>query len=144
MYIGDTTWNESTLNWNGITTGNIYSYDAVTGGPTWNGPTGADPEYVNVINRFNFAPPMINEHLLNPTETQYTGKLVNLMMDFLTDKSAGYNRTLETGVRLGNWTTSYNYLKNTTVLNDNDNTEILKFIWQEANYLSIRLIGLVV
>ena len=136
FYLGDTTWNESTLNWNGITTGNIYSYDAVTGGPTWNRPTGADPEYVNVINRFNFAPPMINEHLLNPTETQYTGKLVNLMMDFLTDKSAGYNRTLETGVRLANWTYSYNYLKNTTVLNDNDNTEILKFIWQEANFLS--------
>jgi hypothetical protein len=136
LYLGDTTWSESTLNWNGITTGNIYSYDAVTGGPTWNSVTGADPEYVNVINRFDFATTMINEHLLNPTETVYTSKLVYLMMDFLTDKSAGYNRPLETGDRLGAWTYSYNYLKNTTVLNDSDNTEILKFIWQDANYLS--------
>jgi hypothetical protein len=132
---GDSTWDEATFNWN-TDKGSIYSWNGIDGGCDWNEPINGDSEYLNVICRFYFLPPMMAEHLKNPTEKVYSSNAVSLMMDFIHDKPAGYDRTLETGMRLSSWISAYQSLKDTPALSASDNTEIIKFIWQDAEFLS--------
>jgi hypothetical protein len=134
FYSGNTAFNETEMNWTN-TLGSIYSWQGASGGSTWDQPNYADIEYVNVLTRFTFAMPMAYEFSLDPTETYYSGGLIDRMTDFITDKVAGYPRTLETGQRATYWVRSYEQVKKSSAMTAEDNAEIIKFLWQDANFL---------
>ncbi len=148
--VGDTMWDESKLTWATIG-GNIYSYqDADV--PTWQQPSGADGEYQNVTTRFWFARSMAYEyityledpvsyaasHPLYPDGSVFGEKLIDLMDAFASQKSYGYNRTLETGERLNRWVDVLHALADTPAVQNNPDKvcNIVSFMWGDCNYLA--------
>ncbi|MCD8048107.1 MAG: heparinase II/III family protein [Clostridia bacterium] len=148
--VGDTTWSEDTLTWDGIN-GNIYSYQSAEN-PTWQSPSGADGEYLNVTARFWYGRAMAyeylsyledpegyaEEHPLYPDGSVFGEKLISLMDAFANQVSYGYNRTLETGERLNRWVDILDALVDTPAVTENPDKfcNILSFIWGDCNYLS--------
>ncbi len=148
--VGDTMWDENKLTWATIG-GNIYSYqDADV--PTWQQPSGADSEYQNVTTRFWFARSMAyeyityledpeayaQEHPLYPDGSVFGEKLIGLMDAFATQKSYGFNRTLETGERLNRWVDVLDALIDTPAVQNNPDKvcNIISFMWGDCNYLA--------
>ncbi|MGM9550930.1 MAG: heparinase II/III family protein [Clostridia bacterium] len=148
--VGDTMWEENKLTWATIG-GNIYSYQNATV-PTWQQPGGADGEYQNVTTRFWFARSMAYEyityledpeayaesHPLYPDGSVFGEKLIELMDAFATQKSYGYNRTLETGERLNRWVDVLDALIDTPAVQNNPDKvcNIISFMWGDCNYLA--------
>lgn len=148
--VGDTMWDESRLTWATIG-GNIYSYQSADV-PTWQQPGGADGEYQNVTTRFWFARSMAYEYLtyledpeqyaidhpLYPDGSVFGEKLIDLMDAFATQKSYGYNRTLETGERLNRWVDVLDALIDTPAVQNNPDKvcNIISFMWGDCNYLA--------
>ena len=148
--VGDTMWDENKLTWATIG-GNIYSYQD-TDVPTWQQPSGADGEYQNVTTRFWFARSMAYEYLtyledpeqyaiehpLYPDGSVFGEKLIDLMDAFATQKSYGFNRTLETGERLNRWVDVLDALIDTPAVQDNPDKvcNIISFMWGDCNYLA--------
>lgn len=148
--VGDTMWDESKLTWATIG-GNIYSYQD-TDVPTWQQPSGADSEYQNVTTRFWFARSMAYEYLtyledpeayaiehpLYPDGSVFGEKLIDLMDAFATQKSYGFNRTLETGERLNRWVDVLDALIDTPAVQNNPDKvcNIISFMWGDCNYLA--------
>ncbi len=148
--VGDTMWDENKLTWATIG-GNIYSYQNADV-PTWQQPNGADGEYQNVTTRFWFARSMAYEyityladpeqyaidHPLYPDGSVFGEKLIDLMDAFATQKSYGYNRTLETGERLNRWVDVLDALIDTPAVQNNPDKvcNIISFMWGDCNYLA--------
>ncbi len=148
--VGDTTWSEDTLTWDGIN-GNIYSYQSAEN-PTWQSVSGADGEYTNVTARFWYGRAMAYEYLsyledpetyaaehpLYPDGSVFGEKLISLMDAFANQVSYGFNRTLETGERLNRWVDILDALVDTPAVTENPDKfcNILSFIWGDCNYLS--------
>ena len=148
--VGDTMWDENKLTWATIG-GNIYSYQNADV-PTWQQPSGADGEYQNVTTRFWFARSMAYEYLtylenpeqyalehpLYPDGSVFGEKLIDLMDAFATQKSYGFNRTLETGERLNRWVDVLDALIDTPAVQNNPDKvcNIISFMWGDCNYLA--------
>lgn len=148
--VGDTMWDENKLTWATIG-GNIYSYQNASV-PTWQQPGGADGEYQNVTTRFWFARSMAYEYLtylenpkayaeshpLYPDGSVFGEKLIDLMDAFASQKSYGYNRTLETGERLNRWVDVLDALIDTPAVQNNPDKvcNIISFMWGDCNYLA--------
>ena len=148
--VGDTLWNENTLTWSAIG-GNIYSYQNADV-PTWQSPSGSDSEYQNVTARFWYARSMAYEYLtyledpvsyaeshpLYPDGSIFGEKLISLMDAFATQKSYGFNRTLETGERLNRWVDILDALVDTPAVQNNPDKicNIVSFMWGDCNYLA--------
>ncbi len=135
FFTGNTAYSETEINWFN-TLGNIYSWHGAPGGTDWDQPDYADVEYVNVLNRFTFALPMAYEYSLNPAETHYSASLIQLWTDFIADREAGYPRSLETGIRSDLLLRSYHIVRSSSAMSAEANAEIVKFFWQEAEYLA--------
>lgn len=133
--VSHSAWTEDTMSWTN-TTGSIYSWQGAPGGTDWNAPPQSDVEYVNWLTRHYFLVPMAYEYRQEPSDTTYADHAIRLMRDFATDKAAGYNRSLEVGVRSVHWVKAHHHLRDAPSLTAADNTEILKFLWQQADYLS--------
>ncbi len=150
--VGDTMWDETKLTWATIG-GNIYSYQNADV-PTWYKPDGADNEYENVTTRFWFARSMAYEyitylenpeqyaidHPLYPDGSVFGEKLIDLMDAFATQRSYGYNRTLETGERLNRWVDVLDALIDTPAVKNNPDKvcNIISFMWGDCNSLATK------
>ena len=137
FYTGNTEFDEAEIDWLN-TKGNIYSWQDAAGGCSWNNPDYADDEYLYVITRHGFLMPMLYEHIQNTIETYYCGKMIEIMDDFLSDKAAGYveSHQLDCGLRASIWVRCYHYLKDCSLMDANQNTDMVKFLWQMANFLA--------
>ena len=139
---GSLTWNnamQATFSWQGLSTGPTWEVAERTGlSPL---PPGADSEFGPQIVRFPFAWAMAWEYYKTGNET-YAGNLIRLMTDFINDKdnansknASGYYRGLDSAARVRAWIRAYPYIKNSTSLDAESNTAILKHLWRVGNFL---------
>ncbi len=133
---GDSSWSETTLNWN-LIKGNIYSWEGLESITDWKRPFGADDEYLNVLCRLYYINFLTYEYDKDREKNrEYGEKAVDIIMSFLTNNKAGYNRTLETGERLRYVTNAYPSLLTTSNMTADKNAEVIKFIYQDMINLS--------
>jgi len=132
--IADSSWDNS-LTWNGVK-GNVYSWESSPTGPSWDNVPYSDSEYLNVICRFNFARAMAYQYLSDVEKnTVYGDRLVFLMRAFASKKEGGFNRVLETGERLSNFTAVLGALLGTPALTADAFCEILYMIYRDIKHL---------
>ncbi len=132
--IADSSWDNS-LTWNKIK-GNVYSWESSSTGPSWNPVSGSDSEYLNVICRFNFARPMAYRYLSDVEKnTIYGERLLFLMSAFSKKKEGGYNRVLETGERLSNFTAVLGALLDTPAMTPDLIVDILSIMYRDIKHL---------
>lgn len=132
--IADSSWDKF-ITWNSIK-GNVYSWESSSDGPAWNSPSGSDSEYLNVTCRFWFARPMAYQYLSDTEKNQIYGeKLLFLMDAFSKKKDGGFNRVLETGERLSNFTCVLNALIDTPVMTPDYLVSILWMMYRDMKHL---------
>lgn len=132
--IADSSW-DSSLTWNGVK-GNVYSWESSPTGPTWTNPPYSDSEYLNVISRFWFARPMAYQYLSDiEMNSVYGEKLLFLMDAFSQQKEGGFNRVLETGERLSNFTAVLHALVDTPVMTPDYLVSILWMMYKDMAHL---------
>ncbi len=132
--ISDTSWDNS-LTWDDIK-GNIYSWENSPTGPEWTSPDGSDSEYLNVTCRFWFARPMAYQYLSDIEKNAIYGeKLLFLMDAFSKKKEGGFNRVLETGERLSNFTCVLNALIDTPAMTEDYLISILWIMYRDIKHL---------
>ncbi|WP_168123337.1 DNRLRE domain-containing protein [Paenibacillus sp. HB172176] len=140
---GDTQWSEAGMTWNNemqLT----YSWQGVSGGTDWNNYSSV-PGWINDVIRFGFLNTITSEYLRGEDE-QYASGAISLMLDFIQDKGAsstdnyinggGYTNSLSTGSRASNWVQDYHYLKNSSSMDADADTAILKYFWGMADFLN--------
>lgn len=133
--VADSSWDES-LTWSRVL-GNVYSWESSQSGPSWVSPRGSDSEYLNVICRFWFARPMAYQYLSDVEKNAVYGeKLLFLMDAFSKKKEGGFNRVLETGERLSNFTAVLNALIDTPVMTPDYLVSILWMMYRDMKSLS--------
>jgi hypothetical protein len=132
--VADSSWDNS-LTWSKIL-GNVYSWESSTSGPSWDKPEGSDSEYLNVICRFLFARPMASQYLSDVDKNKIYGeKLLFLMDSFSKKKEGGYNRVLETGERLSNFTAVLGALIDTPAMTGDLLVSILSAMYKDMKHL---------
>lgn len=132
--ISDKSW-DNTLTWDGVK-GNVYSWENSPDGPSWTSPAGSDSEYLNVTCRFWFARPMAYQYLSDVEKNAIYGeKLLFLMDAFSKKKDGGFNRVLETGERLSNFTAVLNALIDTPVMTPDYLVSILYMMYKDMKHL---------
>lgn len=133
--ISDHSWDNS-LTWSQVK-GNVYSWESSPTGPSWDEVPGSDAEYLNVVSRFSFARPMAAQYLSDVEKNAIYGeKLLFLMDAFSKKKPAGFNRVLETGERLSNFTAVLGALIDSPVMTPDYLVSILTVIYRDIKYLS--------
>ena len=132
--ISDHSW-DNTLTWSKIK-GNVFSWESSPSGPFWDDVDGSDKEYLNVICRFNFARPMAAQYLSDVEKNSIYGeKLLFLMDAFSKKKPAGFNRVLETGERLSNFTAVLGALVDSPAMTPDLLVSILTVIYRDIKHL---------
>ncbi len=132
--ISDSSW-DNTLTWNNVK-GNVYSWESSPDGPEWISPEGSDSEYLNVTCRFWFARPMAYQYLSDvEMNSVYGEKLLFLMDAFSKKKEGGFNRVLETGERLSNFTSVLNALVDTPAMTPDYLVSILWMMYRDMKHL---------
>ncbi len=132
--IADNSWNNS-LCWKDIK-GNVYSWESSLTGPTWENVEGSDSEYLNVTCRFWFARSMAYQYLSDIEKNKIYGeKLLFLMDAFSKKKEGGFNRVLETGERLSNFTCVLHALIDTPVMTPDYLISILWIMYRDMEHL---------
>ncbi|MBR5535406.1 MAG: alginate lyase family protein [Clostridia bacterium] len=132
--ICDSSW-DNTLTWDKVK-GNVYSWENSPTGPEWISPEGSDSEYLNVTARFWFARPMAYQYLSDTDKNAVYGeKLLFLMDAFSQKKEGGFNRVLETGERLSNFTSVLNALIDTPVMTSDYLVSILYMMYRDMKHL---------
>lgn len=132
--ISDKSWSNS-LTWDSVK-GNVYSWENSPTGPEWIAPEGSDSEYLNVTCRFWFARPMAYQYLSDTDKNAVYGeKLLFLMDAFSKKKEGGFNRVLETGERLSNFTAVLNALIDTPVMTPDYLVSILHIMYRDMKHL---------
>ena len=132
--ITDSSWDNS-LTWNKVK-GNVYSWESSPTGPEWISPENSDSEYLNVTCRFWFARPMAYQYLSDVERNSIYGeKLLFLMDAFSKKKEGGFNRVLETGERLSNFTCVLNALVDTPVMTPDYLVAILSIMYRDIKAL---------
>lgn len=132
--ISDSSW-ENSLTWNSVK-GNVYSWESSSDGPSWTSPQGSDSEYLNVTCRFWFARPMAYQYLSDVEKNSIYGeKLLFLMDAFSKKKDGGFNRVLETGERLSNFTAVLNALIDTPAMTPDYLVSILWMMYRDMKHL---------
>lgn len=132
--ISDHSW-DNTLTWDNVK-GNVYSWENSPTGPYWISPEGSDSEYLNVTCRFWFARPMAYQYLSDVEKNAIYGeKLLFLMDAFSQKKDGGFNRVLETGERLSNFTAVLNALIDTPVMTPDYLVSILWMMYRDMKHL---------
>ena len=132
--IADSSWDKF-ITWNSIK-GNVYSWESSPEGPTWESPAGSDSEYLNVTCRFWFARPMAYQYLADTEKNSVYGeKLLFLMDAFSKKKDGGFNRVLETGERLSNFTSVLHALVDTPVMTPDYLVSILWMMYRDMKHL---------
>ena len=132
--ISDKSW-DSSLSWSKVK-GNVYSWENSPTGPEWTSPEGSDSEYLNVTCRFWFARPMAYQYLSDVEKNKIYGeKLLFLMDAFSKKKEGGFNRVLETGERLSNFTAVLNALIDTPVMTPDYLVSILHMMYKDMKHL---------
>ena len=130
----DHSWNNS-LTWNKVK-GNVYSWENSPTGPEWISPEGSDSEYLNVTCRFWFARPMAYQYLSDVEKNAIYGERLLFLMDaFSKKKEGGFNRVLETGERLSNFTAVLNALIDTPVMTPDYLVSILYMMYRDMKHL---------
>ncbi|WP_173219187.1 DUF7594 domain-containing protein [Paenibacillus alba] len=141
---GDTAWDENTLtyaNHNGKT----FSWQGVSSGTDWAGPapTIADIEYHYQITRFYWLSPLLAEYI-NTGNESYAAKYIDYMIDFIVDGDAStsvsgagsFPRNFDAGIRASSWVKAYHVLRESSSMNAESNTDILKTFWKKGDYLN--------
>ncbi len=132
--ISDKSWDNS-LTWDKVK-GNVYSWENSPTGPAWISPEGSDSEYLNVTCRFWFARPMAYQYLSDVEKNAIYGERLLFLMDaFSKKKEGGYNRVLETGERLSNFTAVLNALIDTPVMTPDYLVSILYMMYKDMKHL---------
>ncbi len=130
----DTSWSDS-LSWSSVK-GNVYSYESSPTGPEWIQPEYADSEYLNVTCRFWFACPMAYQYLSDVEKNSVYGEKLLFLMDAFSKKNeGGYNRVLETGERLSNFTKVLNALIDTPQMTPDYLISILWMMYRDMKSL---------
>ncbi|MBP1963226.1 DUF7594 domain-containing protein [Paenibacillus aceris] len=141
---GDTAWDENTLtyaNHNGKT----FSWQGLSSGTDWAGPTPniADIEYHYQITRFYWLDPLIAEYI-NTGNESYAAKYIDYLIDFIVDGDAStsvsgagsFPRNFDTGIRAASWVKAYHVLRESSSMNAESNTDLLKTFWKIGDYLN--------
>ncbi len=132
--ISDSSW-DNHLTWDKVK-GNVYSWESSLSGPFWISPENSDCEYLNVTARFWFARPMAYQYLADVEKNAVYGeKLLFLMDAFSKKKEGGFNRVLETGERLSNFTAVLNALIDTPVMTPDYLVSILDIMYRDMKSL---------
>lgn len=132
--VSDTSW-DSALTWASVK-GNVYSYESSPTGPDWVNPEYSDDEYLNVTCRFWFARPMAYQYLSDVEKNSVYGeKLLQLMDAFSKKNEGGFNRVLETGERLSNFTCVLNALIDTPAMTPDYLVSILWIMYRDMKSL---------
>lgn len=132
--VSDASWTNS-LTWSTVK-GNVYSYESAPQGPEWIQPEYADSEYLNVTCRFWFAPPMAYQYLSDVEKNSIYGEKLLFLMDAFSKKNeGGYNRVLETGERLSNFTRVLNALIDTPQMTPDYLISILDMMYRDMKSL---------
>ncbi|MCD8048588.1 MAG: heparinase II/III family protein [Clostridia bacterium] len=133
--IADSSWDNS-LTWSKIR-GNVYSWESSATGPGWDAVEGSDCEYLNVICRFGFARAMAQQYLSDVEHNAIYGeKLLFLMDSFSKKKEGGFNRVLETGERLSNFTAVLGALIDTPAMTGDLLVSILWMMYRDMKHLA--------
>ncbi|NOU73070.1 DNRLRE domain-containing protein [Paenibacillus sp. LMG 31458] len=141
---GDTAWDQNTLtyaNHNGKT----FSWQGSPSGTDWAGPapTIADIEYHYQITRFYWLDPLIAEYM-NTNNESYAAKYIDYLIDFIVDGDAStsvsgagsFPRNFDTGIRAASWVKAYHVLRESSSMNAQANTDLLKTFWKIGDYLN--------
>ncbi len=132
--ISDKSWDGS-LTWD-MVKGNVYSWENSPTGPAWVSPLGSDSEYLNVTCRFWFARPMAYQYLSDVEKNAIYGERLLFLMDaFSKKKEGGFNRVLETGERLSNFTAVLNALIDTPCMTPDYLVSILHMMYKDMKHL---------
>lgn len=132
--ICDSSWTNE-LCWNDVR-GNVYSWESSPTGPTWTSPEGSDSEYLNVTCRFWFARPMAYQYLSDVEKNAVYGERILFLMDaFSKQKEGGFNRVLETGERLSNFTSVLHALIDTPAMTPDYLVSILSMMYRDMKHL---------
>lgn len=141
---GDTAWDQNTLtyaNHNGKT----FSWQGSPSGTDWAGPapTIADIEYHYQITRFYWLDPLIAEYM-NTNNESYAAKYIDYLINFIVDGDAStsvsgagsFPRNFDTGIRAASWVKAYHVLRESSSMNAQANTDLLKTFWKIGDYLN--------
>lgn len=132
--VADSSW-DSSLTWSRVS-GNVYSWESNPTGPSWTKPDGSDSEYLNVICRFGFARPMAAQYLSDVEKNRIYGeKLLFLMDSFSKKKEGGFNRVLETGERLSNFTAVLGALVDSPAMTPDILVSLLSGMYRDMKHL---------
>lgn len=132
--VADSSW-DSSLTWSKVL-GNVYSWESNPTGPSWSKPDGSDSEYLNVICRFGFARPMAAQYLSDVERNKIYGeKLLFLMDSFSKKRDGGFNRVLETGERLSNFTAVLGALIDAPAMTPDLLVSILSIMYRDMKHL---------
>ncbi|WP_127585648.1 heparinase II/III family protein [Paenibacillus koleovorans] len=129
----DTSWFENSKNWSN-TRSSFFSWRGIPTLTTWDDFQGTDIAYFYDVSRFFFAVPMAYEYAVNGNDA-YAHKLIEITLDLIGDKGAGYPRGLETGLRDLNLVRAYDSFRTAPSLDREANTSILKFLEAEGAFL---------
>lgn len=148
FHTGDNAWDENTItyyNHNGKT----FSWQGLPEGMDWIGPpaTITDNQYPMQITNFTWLNPLIAEYAASNNEA-YATKYIAYMIDFIRVSeqyvtpgsismgSATFPKCFQASIRAANWVRAYHILKNSSYMNADDHTMIIKALWKKAAALA--------
>ncbi|WP_127579858.1 CBM96 family carbohydrate-binding protein [Paenibacillus koleovorans] len=133
----DNSWGETSLTWN-TTSGGTFSWQGSAASLDWNNPaTGAYAQWINITAINGFMYTLAKEYEETGNES-YASKIISLMLDFISDKgnaNAAYDNSIDSARRATVWVNVYNLIVDSTSMDANANTAILKYIWKMAEWL---------
>ena len=123
------------LSWSSISHGH-YSWNGLPGGFDWKAPVGCLSEYINANSRFQQLPALLIPYMESGNE-DYLYKSIDMVLDFIQDAGAGTppKRDIEAAQRMIELIPAFFYFAETDMFNADAATAILKYMWEEGQFL---------
>ena len=125
------------LSWSSISHAH-YSWNGLPGGFDWRTPEGSHYEYVNYNTRFYQLPALLIPYIKTGNK-DYLYKSIDMVLDFIGDAGAGApldrERDIEAAQRMLEIVPVFLYFTETDMFNADAATAILKYMWEEGQFL---------
>lgn len=107
---------------------------------SWQESPNGDPEWLYVLKRQEYLQDLLYSYL-RTNKSEYLFKIKTFIFDWMqnndADKSARYKtwRTIDTGIRLLNWSKPLSYLINRNIVSSEEESQIIQSVKRQAKYL---------